>query len=563
MKTVEQQLIELIKGEIGQATPVVLTIPPTVEMGDFSWPLFELAKSKQTNPAALAKELAAALAPEVSRSTILRSVQPAGPYLNFFVEPSLLVRQALETRYKPAKGKGKIILETFQANPLKLFHIGHLRNAVTGESIRRLLTYAGHNVIPYSFSGDVGIHVAHWLWYFQKFYHGDIPKKEFTKWSGEIYTKAVNKAKENPEYELQVREVNKLLDARDQSIVPLWRRMVSRSYTDFKHIARELDCRVGKGFRESVCEAPGKKFIEQKIKAGKIRQDDGAWGIDLDQWQLGFLILLKSDGTALYQTKDVGLASLRHKVFGNYPLGLLVVGSEQEFYFRQLLKTFEVLEHPDAGRCRHIVHGLVSLKEGKMSSREGNIISYDELRDKTIAKVLSAIEEKNPGLQHKSAVAKKIALGALKFSMLATDRLKNVIFDWSGALSFEGNSGPYLQYTYARIRAIEKKAQSSKLKAQKKFDYNLLTNIEEARLVRVMNGFGASIERAAHEYQPYVVAQYLLQLAGEFNHFYHQCRVVDTEHVAMSRARLVLINKVAEILRVGLGLLGVGIVEEM
>jgi arginyl-tRNA synthetase len=574
---IKEEIIKLLQTAVGKSTKVVLTTPPRVEMGDFSFPCFELASKKEKNPVELAKEISEKISQVINQSKSLREVQAVGPYVNFFASQEKLVAETLRTQDLGLRTqkKGKVVLDVFQANPLKIFHIGHLFNAVLGESIRRLLEFTGYKTVTYSYSGDVGVHVARWLWYFKNFYHGRVPEHEFNKWAGEIYAESGIEMTKKLKYEKEVNDINQLIDRRDKSIAPLWKKLTQKSYAASWEIAKELGCRVDYSFPESVCEGPGKEFLNSKfqIPNSKIKRNEGALGVDLGE-KLGFFILLKSDGTALYQTKDLGLATLRHQKIGQYEKCLFVVGSEQEHYFKQLFKTIEILDHPDKKSEKiHVAHGLVSLKEGKMASRLGNVVSYDELRDETFKKILGEIEKKNPGLKNKKAVAMKVTLAALKFSLLKSDRLKNIKFDWEEALSFEGNSGPYLQYTYARIQAIIKKAKKQKIKPSgagsgsagkaKNINYNLLTNIEEVRLVKVLGKFGEKIEQAAAEYQPYVLAQYLLELAAEFNHFYHQCRVVDLEHLAISQARLVLINKVAEVLEQGLALLGIEVVEEM
>lgn len=571
---IKDEIIKIISQVSGSKLPVVLAEPPRPELGDYSLPVFELAKEAGKNPVEYAKNLQTKILKKVDNKSIIRDVQAAGPYLNIFVSGEKLVREILAGKPEKKKAKGQVALDVFQANPLKQFHIGHLRNAVLGEAIRRLVESQGYKTATYSYSGDVGVHVAKWLWYYKNFYHGAVPKKNFTEWAGELYAQASAKIGEKKEYDEEVNKLNRLIDQRDKSIVKLWQQMTKASYAASWQIAKELECQVNYSFPESVCELPGKKFVQEKIKQGKLKLDQGAWGLDLSAFDLGFFILLKSDGTALYQTKDLGLAQLRNKKIGKYDKCLMVVGSEQEYYFRQLFKIFEILKHPDAGKCQHVPHGLVSLKDGKMASRLGNVISYEELRDKTIAKILQAINEKNSALKNKDQVAKVIALGALKFSLLQVDRLRPVAFDWEQALSFEGNSGPYLQYTYARIRAIERKAlaapkpRRSEAKAgeggrNQKINFDLLANTEELGLIKIMGKFGEAVDKAAEAYQPYLLANYLLSLAGEFNHFYHQCKVIDPEHPETSQARLFLIAKVAEILQAGLKLLAIGVVEEM
>ncbi|MFA5075891.1 MAG: arginine--tRNA ligase [Patescibacteria group bacterium] len=558
---VRDEIIRILQTNLGPGIEVELSEPPQIEMGDFSFACFELAKAAKQNPVQLAAVLREKIVASLSPQGLVREVQAVGPYLNFFIDQEKITTQVLSGPVSFKGSRGTVLMDVFQANSLKAFHIGHVRNAALGESIRRILAFVGYKTKTYSYYGDVGINIARWLWYFEKFYQGAVPKAGFNKWAGEIYAQAAQKVAEKPEYEAECQEYNRRLDQRDPKLVKIWKKLCAQSYAGSQEIKKELNCQVDYFFPESVCEAPGKKYVQAQIKAGKLKKDQGAWVIDLDKYDLGVFILLKSDGTALYQTKDYGLAELRRKKVSNFTKLLFVVGSEQEFYFRQLFKSMAVLGYPGWDRNYHVAHGLVSLQDGKMASRLGNVIVYEDLRNETIKRVLAEINKRNASLKNKAKVAEVVAFGAIKFAMLSVDNTRPIKFDWDAVLDFEGDTGPYLQYTYARIRSISRKSGHKKLVA--KVDYSLLANIEERRLIKVLSRFSNVITKAADEYRPSLIANYLLNLASEFNHFYHACKVIDQTQPKLMSARLVLIDKVASTIQSGLALLGIETVEEM
>jgi len=289
-----------------------------------------------------------------------------------------------------------------------------------------------------------------------------------------------------------------------------------------------------------------------------LKKSDGAIVIDLEKYGLGMFLLLKSDGTALYSTKDFGLFELKSKKYA-FDKSLYVVASEQKYYFEQLFKAFELLGMAGKEKCYHVCYGIVKLKEGKISSRRGTIVLYEDLRDEAIKKVLKIIEEKNPELPDKEVLAKKIALGALKFSMLSVDYVRDIVFDWERVLDFQGRSGPYLQYTYARTCGILREAK----RVPKKYDATLLTDEAEVAMIKKVAQFPNTVVNAARDYSPHIIANYLLELAQAFNTFYNKLTVVKAESVELSDARLRLVETTGMVLKSGLYLLGIEALEKM
>ncbi|MBL7160086.1 MAG: arginine--tRNA ligase [Candidatus Aenigmarchaeota archaeon] len=644
--------------------------------GDLAYPCFSLAKKFKEAPQQIAAKLTAALKGEAAAHDIsaaktssrknkkkktgvggdnigdrtkqkkqkakgrifsnikyIKEIKALGPYINFYIDWEQLTPVILKNMNKDyGKGKEnkKILIDTYSANPFKSFHIGHIRNAALGESIRRLREFQGNSVKTYSYSGDVGIHVARWLLYFTKHYKGDIPKKDFTKWVSEIYAKASQLGKDSEEFENEAQELNRILDKRNnigerdniaspvfdapalrsggapskgkaagknkkksEHTLKIWKKIRKICYDDYKKIARELDCKIDYYFPESECETPGKKLALSLYKKKKLVKSEGAIGLDLKKYDLGFLILIKSDGTALYSTKDFGLFSLKSKIM-KFDKCLYIVGSEQEFYLKQLFKAFELLGLSKAEH-HHVCHGLVTLKEGKMSSRLGNVITYEDLRDEMIKKVKEKINNvsaaqidlyknksnigeltkekfnKNPS-EHISKTAEQIAFAAIKFSMLDMDNNKLIRFDWEQALDFNGKSGPYLQYTCVRansilerwkkIGSIEKKREKLNASKQAKAAKTYHEDPAEISLLKKIALFPEIAKKSSDQYSPSILTNYLFELAQNFNSFYQKLPVLKAEG-DIRESRLKLVSSAKAVLETGLYLLGLEVPEKM
>ncbi|NOX71486.1 MAG: arginine--tRNA ligase [Candidatus Micrarchaeota archaeon] len=554
---IEKEILGILKEHL-ETDDIVLEKPPSEKMGDVAFPCFALAKKMKKSPVEIARDLSEKIKP----SGFVKSVSAQGPYLNFSADWGALgtevLRKVFEQKGDFGKGKGSetVLIETFQANPFKSFHIGHIKNAVFGEAIRRITMFNGHKTITVNFSGDVGTHVAKWLWYYTKFYKGDVPKENFNKWAGDIYAAACEKADEDPSYKEEIEEMNRLIDRRDASIMRVWQEMRDLSYDDYRKIAKELGATVEKWYPESVCEEPGKKKALELLEMGVLKKSDGAVIADLENEGLGVLIFLKKDGTALYAAKDLGLLTLKKRDF-EADRFFYIVGSEQELYFKQLFRVYEFAGLSKPGENVHVVHGLVTLKEGKMASRLGNVISYDELKSEMVKRAREEIEKRNPALKNKDEVSKIIAFGAIKFSMLNIDNVKPIKFDWDEALDLQGKTGPYIQYVHARICSILRKAEDEPLA-----DASLLSHEKEVSLLRHLAAFPQAVSTAYRELKPLIITSYVYDLAAKFNEFYQFVPVLKADE-NVRRARLGLVSAVKQVLENGMWILGIDAPEEM
>ena len=519
--------------------------------GDFAYACFSLSKKLKKNPNEIAKEMA-----EKLKIDYIKKIEVIGPYINFYVDWAELGQdlfKSVSEEYGSFKEKESVIMDVFQPNPFKPFHIGHIRNAVLGESVRRILEFCGKKTIAVSYMGDVGTHVAKWLWYYTKFYRGEIPKENVSKWAGEIYAEATRKVAERPEYEEEVKEFNKKLDNRDPEIIKIWKKIRDLCLKDFWKIKEELDVHIDGNFYESEVEGPGRKIVEKLQKEGKAEISEGAVVLNLEKYGLGVFLLLKSDGTALYSTKDLGLNELKRKKY-KFDRSLFVVASEQELYFKQLFKAMEIFNIPGWENNVHVSFGLVVLKEGKMSSRYGTVILYEDLRDEMINKVKEILKDSE--MKNDNDIIRKVAFSAMKFPMLNIDSKKTITFDWDQALDFEGKSGPYLQYSYVRAVNILNKAKT------KKYDTSLLKEDIEIRLIKKISQFPNIIKQSAKNYAPNFLSNYLFELAQDFNNFYQVLPVLKAEE-NLKNARLKLVESVKTVLKSGLYLLSIPILEKM
>lgn len=558
----KKEIAKVLSRALGKEVCIsIIEVPPDPLMGDYAFPCFTLAKEMKKNP----NEIAKSLLEKIKPNKHLDFVKAIGPYVNFFVKKELLFKDVLSdiSLHKNKYGKKKIksrtvLLEGWQPNTHKAFHIGHVRNAALGESVSRLLEFYGYKVIRVSYMGDVGAHVAKWIWYYNKFYKGCIPKKDVGKWAGNIYTLASIKEEENETYKDEINDVHKKLEEGDKALVKLWKKTKDLCLKDFWKIYKELDCKIKDKYFESDVETRGKKTVMSLVKKELAFYDDGAVVIDLKKHDLGIFVLLKSNGASLYSTKDIALAYLKSQKY-KFDLSLYIVASEQEFYFQQLFKTLDVIGYNDASKLRHVSYGLVMLKEGKMSSREGNIILYEDIRDNLVKKALDTIKERRFSNNKREEIAENVAFGAMKFTMLNQDSNREIIFDPEQALSFEGETGPYIQYTYARACSILKRY---KRKVKGNVDFSLLNNEEEKKIVKILAEFPEIVEKAALLYKPNLVCRYLLDISQIFNEYYHKHKILQ-EDKKLEESRILLVFCLKQVIENGLYLLSIKSTSEM
>ncbi len=558
----QDDLQKLLAKELKVDIP--LEVPPDPALGDFALPCFPLAKAMKKAPPLIAKELAASL----KKPAFVDRIVATGPYVNFFLKKTLLAEKTLlDVEYQKdkfgatAEGKGKTVAVEFSSpNIGKPFHFGHLRSTVVGNSLSKLYASQGYKVVRINYVGDWGTNfgalIYAYLTWGDKKKLEDCPLKHLV----ELYVKFRKAAQDNPKLDEEARSWFKKLEDGDTEARKLWGKFKAVSLDEFKRIydvlGVEFDSYDGEEFAQNKIE-PAIGLCEKK-KLAKI--DDGALVVPLHGFEIP-LMLRKTDGATTYASRD--LASLLHRLDAFKPSKLVyVVGREQCLHFQQLFALVELLGKK--GDYAHVDFGLyLSPEGGKMATRKGATVYMEDVLNDTIALAKKTINDKNPKLKNKDEVARQVAVGALLFGDLMNDRNKDVVFDINRFLDFEGDTGPYLQYTYARASSIVRKAKAEKLAVSTKVKFDALNHASEVRVVTLLSEFAQNVQAALRQHKPHVVAQYLIQLGRAFNEFYHACPVLQETDKDKQLARLLLIDCARSVLRNGLSLLGIDAPEEM
>ncbi len=562
MDEIKKIIIDLLKSA-GVSGDIELSSPPKPEMGDFCFACFDMAKKNQSNPQQEARDLLE----KIKHSKIINNVEANGPYLNFFVNSGMAVKILLESIIKQNKNKlpnigqhGKVVIEYPSNNTHKELHIGHLRNICIGNSLVRLFKHSGYNVQPINYINDFGAHVAKCLWGLIKFHNKEKPPANKQKWLGEIYAEAGKYLEEHPESKSEVQEIQKKLEAGDKQIMPIYLRTRKWSLEQFEKIYKQLGVYHKRTFFEKEVKKSGQKMVDSLIKSGIAKTGEGgAIIVDLSGYGLDVALLRKSDGTGLYLTSDLGLALGKDLFFKDYSESIHLTGTEQNFYFKQLFKLLELAGYKF--KMTHIGYGLVSLAEGKMSSRSGRVVLYEDVWKMVCDKALLETANRHPDWSGKKIekTAQIIAMAAIKFDFLKHESVKVMVFDPATALSFDGFTGPYILYTIARVNSMICKKKTRVRKA----DLNLLVEPEEKRLAIKMADLDSATIKATANYNPSIIAKYAFDTAKLYNDFYNKHSVLKAETKELVSARLSLSLAVKNILTKALELLSIETVKEM
>ena len=565
LQTAKQDALKVLKSSFGKKySPSVdeLETPPTSEMGDIAFPCFDVAKGMKKNPAELASEIAA----QVAAKGMIKKVEAKGPYVNFWIDREKLAERVLKevqtsgVRFGfSTQGNAKrIMVEYANLNTHKEVHIGHTRNMALGQAVSNVLAAAGYNVIPLAYINDLGNNVARCLWAYDKYHDGEIPEKGFeNEFFGKIYTEATRKLEKSKTGLEEVSDIQRELESGKGAWVKIWKKTNKWSLSGLKEVFDEFGLSLTKIYLESEGLSDTKKIVEQIIKKGIAVHSEGAWVVRLEDEGLGVNLLVKSDGTHLYNAKDLALAKRKDEEY-NPDRSIYVVDDRQKLVMEQLFATLKRMGFEK--ELYHLSYGMVTLPEGAMSSRKGNIVKYKDLRDGMIAFAKKETKKRHKDWEEKKLdeVSRVIAFAALKFSVLKTDPDKDVVFDMSEALSFEGFSGPYLLYTVARCSSLLEKSNDKPAKT-----ITGLKEPQEHALVREIAEFPNVIFKTAKDYQISRLAQYLFELGQAFNDFYAHVPVLSEEDESLRKSRLALVAATAQVMKNGLDILGIQSIDEM
>lgn len=561
-------LVEMSPGEVES----YLEIPPNPEMGEYAFPCFILSRRLKKSP----QEIASSLSSRIEPGLLLEKTVSSGPYLNFYVRRPVLAAATLSEILQKDRsygflpdGKGKTVLIDYSApNIAKPFGVGHLRSTVIGNSLYRLYKALGYRVVGINHLGDWGTQFGKLIVAFQRWGEQDQLEKDPVQYLFQLYVRFHKEADGDPSLDDEARQKFRELEKGDPETLKLWEHFRALSLDEFQRLYRFMGINFDSYQGESYYNDMLEKTIELVRGKGLAKESEGALVADLEPYGLPPCLLQKKDGAALYITRDLTAAIYRYEKY-HFSKLLYVVGSEQTLHFKQLFKLLELLGFPWAKDCIHVPFGLIRFKEGRMSTREGNVIFLEDVLNRSIELAHSIIREKNPDLENKESAARAVGLGAVIFGDLVNDRIKDVEFDWDSVLDFSGETAPYIQYAHARICSILRKAGADISRDIKKAGNagspeigEVFAAPEEEQVIITMSRFTEQIRRAAEELKPSILAHYLVVLAREFNKFYHACPVLTADE-KMKSARLMLIQAVRIILRNGLDLLGITAPQEM
>ncbi len=544
----------------------LLEVPPEPDYGDLAFPCYTLAKEMRQSPAAIAEQLAEQLSRQ--KGYFWEKAVPRGPYLNFFINPRTYSREVLqEIGEKGAKyghadlGKGhNVTIDYSSPNIAKPFGVGHIRSTVIGHSLYLIYEALGYNSIGINHLGDWGTQFGKLIVAYKRWGDESLLKADPVNYLYELYVLFHREVEKDPSLDDDARFWFRKLEEGEEEAVSYWNHFRKLSLENYAQIYELL----GIEFEYYHGESHYNEMLEDVIKLvedkGIATESEGALIVDLEEYNLPPVMLRKKDGATLYITRDLAAAIYRYEKF-QFALSLYVVGAEQTLHFQQLFKVLELLGFDWAKNCVHVPFGLIRFKEGRMSTRAGKIILLEEVLQRSIEMAREIIEEKNPDLEDKENAARAVGLGAVRFGDLSNDRVKNIEFDWEKVLDFSGETAAYIQYAHARICSILRKSGPHLLKWNEEA-VSALGEEEEISLVKYLALLPDKILASAENYKPSILARYLIEVAREFNRFYHNCPVLNSEG-NLKLGRLLLIDATRQVLANGLGLLGINAPEEM
>jgi arginyl-tRNA synthetase len=561
-----QEIVEQLAAASGLAPETVaglLAVPPNEELGDYAFPCFTLAKERRQNPAALARELAA----HIPSSDRIQQAQAAGPYVNITVVRPRFVAHVLGQVLAQGdrfgsldQGRGKTLVIDFSSpNLAKPFSIAHLRSTAIGHSIYRIHAFLGWRCIGINHLGDWGTNWGQLLAAFRMWGdHRQVEAEPLTELLA-LYTRFNEELESRPELQDEARAQLERLEAGDPETRALWEFFVREGFQEAERIYGVLGVRFDVALGESHFADRIEPVIERFRARNLARESEGALVVLLDEWDMAPLMLRTSKGTSTYHSRD--LAALFHR-WEQYRFDKMVYVTDvrQALHFQQLFKALELLGLEWFDRCRHAPFGMLSFKGEKMATRRGNLVFLEDVLDQAVERTARIIEEKNPDLAAKGEVARQVGISAVVFADLDSRRTRNVVFDWDEVLNFDGQTGPYLQYTYARFCSILRKHGQP---VDAGADLSRLGQPAEMRVARQLDLFAAQLQQAAAEEEPSYLATYLLDLATLANRFYNELPVLGNDDPALTAARVALVDGVRTVLRTGLSLLGMQSPEEM
>lgn len=563
MQILKQKLAKALSEKINETFAVqipaneindMLEYPPSEDIGDLALPCFKLSRTLRKAPPVIASELAGKL-----NNADFSSIEAVGGYLNFRINAYVFVKRVVSDvtekgeRYgSPENGAGKtVVLDYSSPNVAKPFHIGHLGTTVIGHSLKLLHEFAGYKCIGINHLGDWGtqfgkVITAYRLWGS----HEEVEKGGVDELVA-LYVRFHKEAETNPELNDKAREEFSKLEAHDPENTKLWKWFIEISLREYKKTYKMLGIEFDSYNGESFYTDKMPEQIQILRDKHLLELDDGASVVNLEKWNMPPCLILKRDGSTLYPTRDIAAAVYRARTY-NFDKCIYVTSAGQSLHFAQWFKVVELMGYPWYNRLVHVPYGTVSINGAKLATRSGNVILLRDLFEQAIEKVTAIMEEKNPQLKGRYDIAEAVGVGAIVFYYLSNNRIRDINFMLDDALSFEGNTGPYAQYTYARTCSILEKADDGGTKCDV-----ISENIgeDEKSLAKVISEFPSKVECAIEQYEPSIVTRFILDLCAAFNRFYHNCKIINCEDEKLRETRVALTRATNTVLGVALGLI--------
>lgn len=534
----------------------MMEYPPDPKMGDIAIPCFKLSKILRKSPVMIADSFKEAILADEA-SALFDKVESVSGYLNLKVSDSALLENLAEMLDKgdaygqSEDGKGKtVVIDYSSPNIAKPFHIGHLRSTVIGQAIKNIYRFAGYECVGVNHLGDWGTQFGKLITAYKLWGSKEEIEKKGIKGLNEIYVKFHKEVEAHPELEDEARANFARMEQGDKEALDLWKWFVDISIEEFKKtyelIGADFESWRGESFYFDKTDA----VVEELKAKNLLKFDDGAYIVPLEEYDMPPCLILKGDGSTIYATRDIAAALFRKNTY-DFDKCIYVTSAGQSLHFAQFFKVIGMMGYEWSKDLVHVPFGTVSFGGEKIATRSGNMILLEDIFARAIEKTLSIINEKNPGLENKEEVAKAVGVGAIIFNDLSNNRIRDVDFNWEEALSFEGNTGPYVQYTYARCAGILDKA-GCDVDAKSL----TLTDETEAALIKTLDLYPEKLKLARNDLEPSVISRYLLEVCSAFNRFYQNCPVLKVEDAKIRNTRLALVFAAASVLKSGLTLIG-------
>ncbi len=559
--------LHAIAAAVARAADISLTdaaewmeTPPNPEMGDFAFPCFRLAKTMRKAPAAISAELAE----RISLPEGVERAVSAGPYLNFYVQKSVFCEQVLRRVFAEGDAYGgsdmgqkrNICIDYSSVNIAKPFHIGHLRSTVIGNALYRIYSHMGYTCVGINHLGDWGTQFGKMLCAYKKWGDRSAIERDGVSALVKLYVRFHKEAEENEALNDEARAWFKKIEDHDPEATELYEWMKALTLAEAGRVYDMLGITFDSYAGESFYNDKMDRVVDELRRDGLLKLDDGAQIVDLSEYKMPPCIILRSDGATLYATRDIAAALYRKDTY-DFAKCLYVVAYQQDLHFRQWFKVVELMGYPWAKDLTHVSFGMVSVKDGTLSTRSGNVIYLMDVLQAAVEKTYDIICEKSPDLPDKRDAARQVGVGAIVWNGLYNGRIKDVQFDWDTALNFDGETGPYVQYTHARACSVLRKAQPSG-----EPDYTLLSDAESTAVVAAIAAFPDAVREAMEKNEPYLVSRCLIAVCTAFNRFYYEQRIMHDD-AAIRNARLTLTKAASQVIRIGLTLLGIAAPEQM